>query len=126
MKSKNSFLLTTVFTLLVTMTSNNALAAETAKVIADENTSDQKSVSKKSYRASKKVPAMRNRVYAQLARAQKLADEGDNIEGFEVLAEVEERVDSLNSYERAMLFNFYGFMYYANEDITANVISSLA
>lgn len=123
MKSKNSFLLTTVFTLLVTMTSNNALAAETAKVIADENTSDQKSVSKKSYRASKKVPAMRNRVYAQLARAQKLADEGDNIEGFEVLAEVEERVDSLNSYERAMLFNFYGFMYYANEDITLAVDS---
>ena len=123
MKSKNSFLLTTVFTLLVTMTSNNALAAETAKVKADENTSDQKSVSKKSYRASKKVPAMRNRVYAQLARAQKLADEGDNIEGFEVLAEVEERVDSLNSYERAMLFNFYGFMYYANEDITLAVDS---
>ena len=123
MKSKNSLLLTTVFTLLVTMTSNNALAAETAKVKADENTSDQKSVSKKSYRASKKVPAMRNRVYAQLARAQKLADEGDNIEGFEVLAEVEERVDSLNSYERAMLFNFYGFMYYANEDITLAVDS---
>ncbi len=70
-----------------------------------------------SYRAVKKVPAMRNRVYAQLARAQKLADQGDKIEGFSVLDEVKERIDSLNSYERAMLFNFYGFMYYGNDDI---------
>ncbi|TWX63929.1 hypothetical protein ESZ36_21180 [Colwellia demingiae] len=123
MKSKNSLFLTTVFTLLVTITTSNVFAAETATVKADENSTDKKNVTKKSYRVSKKVPAMRNRVYAQLARAQQLADEGDNIEGFEVLAEVEERVDSLNSYERAMLFNFYGFMYYANEDITLAVDS---
>jgi len=123
MKSKNALLLTTVFTLLVTITTSNVFAAETATVKAGENSTDKKNVTKKSYRASKKVPAMRNRVYAQLARAQQLADEGDNIEGFEVLAEVEERVDSLNSYERAMLFNFYGFMYYANEDITLAVDS---
>ncbi len=66
---------------------------------------------------SKKVPAMRNRVYAQLARAQKLADEGDKLEGFAVLEEVKYRIDQLNSYERAMLFNFFGFMYYGNDDI---------
>lgn len=76
-----------------------------------------KKVEHKSYRASKKVPAMRNRVYTQLARAQQLADEGDKIEGFEVLDQVKDRIDSLNSYEQAMLFNFYGFMYYANEDV---------
>ena len=72
---------------------------------------------------SKKVPAMRNRVYAQLARAQKLADEGDKIEGFDVLDAVKDRLDSLNSYERAMLFNFYGFMYYGNDDISLAVDS---
>lgn len=72
---------------------------------------------------SKKVPAMRNRVYTQLARAQKLADEGDKIEGFNVLDDVKDRIDSLNSYERAMLFNFYGFMYYGNDD-TALAIDS--
>ena len=71
----------------------------------------------KSYRAVKKVPAMRNRVYTQLARAQQLADEGDKIEGFAVLDDVKDRISSLNSYERAMLFNFYGFMYYANDDV---------
>ena len=72
---------------------------------------------------SKKVPAMRNRVYTQLARAQQLADEGDKIEGFDVLDSVKDRIDSLNSYERAMLFNFYGFMYYGNEDIISAIDS---
>ena len=119
MKSKNSLLLTTAFTLLVTLTANESIAGETQ---ADKSAAKE-SVDKQSYRASKKVPAMRNRVYTQLARAQQLADEGDKIEGFEVLAEVEERLDSLNSYERAMLFNFYGFMYYANDDITLAVDS---
>ena len=81
---------------------------------------------------SVKVPAMRNRVYAQLARAQKLADEGVKFEGFDVLDEVKERIDSLNSYEKAMLWNFYGFMYYGNDDLVMaiesfeNVIAEVA
>ena len=68
-------------------------------------------------REAKRVPAMRNRVYSQLARAQQLADSGDKIAGFEVLDEVQERIEQLNSYERAMMWNFYGFMYYGNDDI---------
>jgi len=64
-----------------------------------------------------KVPAMRNRVYAQLARAQKLADEGNKQEGLQVLHEVKDRISSLNSYEQAMLWNFYGFMYYGNDNL---------
>jgi len=76
-----------------------------------------------SKRTSKKVPAMRNRVYTQLARAQQLADAGDKAQGFEVLDEVKGRIEQLNSYERAMLFNFYGFMYYGNDDV-ANAITS--
>lgn len=87
---------------------------------ADELASaDGKSIVKK--RTAKKVPAMRNRVYSQLARAQKLADEGVKIAGFDVLDEVKERVDSLNSYERAMLWNFYAFMYYGNDDIASAI-----
>lgn len=72
---------------------------------------------------SVKVPAMRNRVYTQLARAQKLADEGNGLEGFDVLDEVQDRIESLNSYERAMLWNFYGFMYYGNDDIASAIDS---
>lgn len=74
-------------------------------------------------RESKRVPAMRNRVYTQLALAQQKADAGDKAEGFKVLGEVKERIDQLNSYEKAMLWNFYGFMHYGNDDL-ANAISS--
>ena len=70
-----------------------------------------------------KVPAMRDRVYSQLARAQKLADEGDSEAGFAVLDQVKDRLDSLNSYEQAMLWNFYGFMQYALDDIPSAMIS---
>lgn len=72
---------------------------------------------------SVKVPAMRNRVYEQLVRAQKIADEGDKQAGFNVLDEVQERIDSLNSYEKAMLWNFYGFMHYANDDVANAIVS---
>ena len=72
---------------------------------------------------SVRVPAMRNRVYTQFARAQEIADNGDTAGGLAVLAEVEERLDSLNSYEVAMLWNFYGFMHYANEDLPKAISS---
>ena len=66
---------------------------------------------------SVRVPAMRNRVYTQLARAQQIADNGDKAEGLAVLDAVKDRLESLNSYEKSMLWNFYGFMHYANEDL---------
>jgi len=72
---------------------------------------------------SVKVPAMRNRVYAQLARAQKMADEGQKTEGLEVLDTVKDRINSLNSYEKAMLWNFYGFMYYGNDNLSSAIES---
>jgi tetratricopeptide (TPR) repeat protein len=68
---------------------------------------------------SVKVPAMRNRVYTQLARAQSIADQGDRTEGLKVLDAVKERINGLNSYERAMLWNFYGFMHYGGDNLPA-------
>ncbi len=121
MKIKNFLLLTSTLALLVMLTGNKSFAVGNTVEASAETTKAK--VTKHSYRASKKVPAMRNRVYSQLARAQKLADDGDKIEGFEVLGEVEDRLDSLNSYERAMLFNFYGFMYYSNDDLTLAIDS---
>lgn len=70
-------------------------------------------------RKSKRVPAMRERVYSQLARAQKVGEEEGTQAGLEVLNAVKERVSQLNSYERAMLWNFYGFMYYGADDIAS-------
>lgn len=69
-------------------------------------------------RESVRVPAMRNRVYTQLARAQGIADAGDKKGGFEVLDEVKGRINQLNDYEKAMLWNFYGFMHYADDNLS--------
>ncbi|WP_241968725.1 tetratricopeptide repeat protein [Idiomarina tyrosinivorans] len=66
---------------------------------------------------TERVPALRERVYSQLARAQETADSGKPNEGLAILAEVESKADSMNSYERAMLWNFYGFMYYEQDQV---------
>lgn len=89
--------------------------------VADNNISA--SYAAEPVKQSVKVPAMRNRVYAQLARAQQLADEGTKQAGLAVLDEVKNRIDSLNSYEKAMLWNFYGFMHYSNEDLDSAIES---
>jgi len=61
---------------------------------------------------TKRVPALREKVYSQLARAQKLADDGDSAAGLQVLDTIKERASSMNDYEVAMMYNFYGFIYY--------------
>ncbi|WP_434532990.1 tetratricopeptide repeat protein [Alteromonas arenosi] len=76
-----------------------------------------------SEKKTRKTPALRSRVYDQLARAQAIADEGDNAGAIEVLREVEEKSSSMNSYELAMLYNFFGFIYYNAEDYD-NAIAS--
>src|SRR5690554_3803603 len=66
----------------------------------------------------KKTPALREQVYSQLARAQQLADAGDVKAGLAALANVESKLSSMNSYEKAMLWNFYGYMYYGQDNIS--------
>ncbi|MDK9683288.1 tetratricopeptide repeat protein [Pseudoalteromonas shioyasakiensis] len=66
---------------------------------------------------TKRVPALREKVYSQLARAQKLADDGDAKAGLEALDSIQERSSSMNSYEIAMMHNFYGFIYYNENDL---------
>jgi len=97
---------------LVLLTSLSSLSYTSAVVAKD-----QAELKHKSYRATKVVPTMRNRVYTQFARAQGIADGGDIAGGLAVLDDVKSRVDSLNGYERAMLFNFYAFIHYSNDDI---------
>ena len=70
---------------------------------------------------TRKTPALRERVYSQLARAQKLADEGNVTEGMAVLEKIKNRQNQLNSYEKAMLWNFIGFIQYSEENISAAV-----
>lgn len=68
--------------------------------------------------AKERVPTMRGKVYEQLARAQSLGDAGNIEEAVAVLDQVRGKMDSMNSHEIAMMYNFYGFIYYAAEDYT--------
>lgn len=66
---------------------------------------------------TKRVPALREKVYSQLARAQKMADDGDVKGGLKVLESIKGRSSSMNSYEVAMMYNFFGFIYYNENDL---------
>ena len=61
-------------------------------------------------RKTKRVPTLRSKVYDQLSRAQTLADVGKQAEAFVVLDNVKSKASSMNSYEQAMMYNFYGFI----------------
>lgn len=76
---------------------------------------DDKKAEKK--RKTNRVPAMRNRVYTHLSLAQKTGEQEGTEAGLAKLDEIKGRIDQLNSYEQAMLWNFYGFMYYNAEDV---------
>ncbi|MCF2948276.1 hypothetical protein L0668_09180 [Paraglaciecola aquimarina] len=67
-------------------------------------------------RKTKRVPTLRSKVYDQLSRAQGLADADKQAEAFEVLDTVKDKASSMNSYELAMMYNFYGFIYYEAEN----------
>jgi tetratricopeptide (TPR) repeat protein len=70
-----------------------------------------------------RVPALREKVYSQLARAQKLADDGDAKAALAALDAVKERASSMNSYEIAMMNNFYGFIFYNENDLPSAIAS---
>jgi tetratricopeptide (TPR) repeat protein len=77
----------------------------------------------KTERKTKRVPTLRSKVYDQLSRAQSLADAGNQAEAFEVLGNVKSKANSMNSYEKAMMYNFYGFIHYEAEDYEQAVAS---
>ncbi|RDV28068.1 hypothetical protein DXV75_03635 [Alteromonas aestuariivivens] len=70
---------------------------------------------KASDKPTRRVPTLRSKVYEQLARAQAAADENNLSEAIAILKEVEDKSSSMNSYEKAMMYNFYGFIYYNDE-----------
>ena len=69
----------------------------------------------------RRVPALRANVYDQLARAQQSADDGNVAEAIAILDLVNDKSSSMNGYERAMMHNFYGFIYYAQEDLPKTI-----
>lgn len=100
-----------------------ALASSTNLVVSTNATAAVVQASDASSKKTRRTPALRTRVYDQLARAQELGDSGDASGAIAILDEVKSKSDSMNSYERAMMYNFYGFIYYAQEDFDNTIAS---
>jgi tetratricopeptide (TPR) repeat protein len=69
-------------------------------------------------RETRRTPALRNKVYEQLAEAQAAAEAKDMKTASKILDDMIEDGgrNALNSYELANLYNLYAFIHYSNED----------
>lgn len=65
-------------------------------------------------RETRETPAMRERVYNPLSEAQACAEEGDFECAMEQLQDVRD-MDDKNSYERAVMWQFYAFIYFEQD-----------
>ena len=99
------------------VTTSLLLGSGVADVVPMVEVASAQAAENKTEKKRRRTPAMNSRVYSQLARAQQLADEGQVEEGLEVLDDVKDKAKSLNSYEKAMMYNFYGFIYYNAERV---------
>lgn len=73
---------------------------------------------KKPQRATRRTPALRNKVYEKLAEAQEAAEAKDYATAAKVLDGMiaSGGKKALNSYELANVYNLYAFVYYSRED----------
>jgi len=66
-------------------------------------------------RQTKKTPALREKVYKVLSEAQAKAEDNHYAEAIAILDKLQ-KTDTLNSYEAAMMWKFYAFIYYSQDD----------
>jgi tetratricopeptide (TPR) repeat protein len=73
---------------------------------------------KKDTRATRRTPALRNKVYEKLAEAQEAAENKDLAKASKILDGMiaSGGKKALNSYELANVYNLYAFIYYSQED----------
>lgn len=65
-------------------------------------------------RKTRKTPAMREKIYKQLSEAQ-VAAEADNYAAALAILDKLSADKSINSYEKAQMYNFYAFIYYSQD-----------
>ncbi len=73
---------------------------------------------KHSQRKTKKTPTLSLKLHEKLQEAQEKNEAGDSAGAIETLNELRspKKYDKYNSYEKAMLWNFYAFIYYSQEN----------
>ncbi len=73
---------------------------------------------KKNTEPTRRTPALRNSVYEKLSAAQAATEEKDYAEAIKILDGLKNTTGKkeLNGYEKANMYNFYAFVYYAQEN----------
>lgn len=74
-------------------------------------------------RKTKKTPTLNLKLHEKLQEAQTLNEGGDIAGALRILDALKtpKKYDKYNSYERAMIWNFYAFMYYSQENYTKTI-----
>ncbi|WP_339862005.1 hypothetical protein [Paremcibacter congregatus] len=68
-------------------------------------------------RKTRRTPALSEKIYKVLGKAQEQADAENYPAALQILEEdLGSKIDKLNSYERAQYYNFKGFLYYSQEN----------
>lgn len=115
MKSVNLIARSCIAMMLVTSVVGSVTLLSTQTAYAQDNSASE--------RKTKRTPALRSKVYDQLARAQSLADQDKTAEAITALDNVKRKSSSMNSYELAMMHNFYGFIHYNVENYDKAIIA---
>lgn len=90
------------------------LAASFFLVLPPASAQDRGKGSSAQEQKTRKTPAMREAVYNKFAKAQEEIEVGNEVAAEKVLGEVQ-RMKNLNSYEVAMMWNTYAYIYYSQE-----------
>ena len=96
----------------LTLIAAGSLLLGTGTVFAQDSAEGQSAAAQQ---ATRKTPAMRERVYQRLSEAQACAEMDDIACAMELLTEVRE-MQGLNSYEIAQMWNFYAFIYIGQDN----------
>lgn len=78
-----------------------------------------------SQRKTRKTPTLNLKLHEKLQEAQQLNEAGDNAGAIRILDELKspKKYEKYNGYERAMLWNFYAFIYYSQENYRKTIES---
>jgi tetratricopeptide (TPR) repeat protein len=123
MKNKLSLVFNVVLSLMIVFVSMLTISSVTNLAFAQDADVTESSTIKPGERKTRRVPALRSKVYDQLSRAQTAGDAGNVAEAIEILDEVRDKDSSMNGYEKSMMYNFYGFIYYNNEQLEKSIES---
>ena len=107
MKNKLSLVLNVVLSLMIALGSVLTISSVTNVAFAQEADATESSTIKPGERKTRRVPALRSRVYDQLSRAQTAGDAGNVAEAIEILDEVRDKDSSMNGYEKSMMYNLW-------------------